>query len=173
MQICYTTPGGYRRLHQRLERAKQEYKKVCESNEEAAQAGDNCVWHDNFAYEENQRMMHQLSRRVRDLETLMATVKVVPIHREPPEKVRLGVRVRIAMEGESEDKVLFIAGYEDGEPSEQRISYNTPMAQALIGKEEGDVSQMRVGTMTRSIEILEILPPPQEEFLANDTTENK
>lgn len=166
MQIHYTTPGGYRRLHRRLERAKTDYKKVCESNEEAAQAGDNCVWHDNFAYEENQRMMHQLAKRVRDLESLIAKIKVVPVHRELPEKVRLGVCVRIAMDGEQEEKVLFVAGYEDGEPTEQRISYNTPLAQALIGKEEGDATQMRVGTNIREIEILEILPPPEDEFLS-------
>ena len=65
-----TSRAGYQRLLDTLQAAKRRYDVVCASNEEAAGAGDSSVWHDNFAYEDNQRQMHQLARRVRDLQHL-------------------------------------------------------------------------------------------------------
>ncbi len=163
MARYYTTPGGYRRLRERLDKARQAYFDVCASNEEAAGAGDSSVWHDNFAYEENQRQMQALSRRVRDLERLLGRLEVAPVPATPADSVRLGTRVRIRYEDTGKEKVLFIAGYDDGDIAEHRISYNSPLGRLLIGKEEGDVVTARFGSREQTIEVLEILPPPPEE----------
>jgi len=163
MDTLYTTPGGYRRILDRLELARDRYFQICAQNEEAAGAGDTSVWHDNFAYEENQRQMHQQARRVRDLENMVARMQIVPVQAEPGETVRIGARVCLADLEADDELVLFIAGYEDGDPASARISYNSPMAKALLGRAEGDVTTVRVGQRVRQVEIVALLPPPAEE----------
>ena len=77
-----TTPAGLRRLNQRLAAARQRYLDICADNEDAAGAGDTSVWHDNFAYEENQRQMHALARRLRDMQAHDLGLKAVAIYRD-------------------------------------------------------------------------------------------
>lgn len=166
MDKLYTTPAGFRRLLQKLEKAKAAYYEVCASNEEAAGAGDSSVWHDNFAYEENQRQMHQLAARVRELEQVIARLQLVPIQNQRLDAVRIGLSVRVHYEEEGREQVLFIGGYEDGDPSMDRISYNSPLAKALLGKTSGEVIKLQLGPKVRTIEVLELLPPPREELQA-------
>ena len=161
--MYYTTQGGYRRLRERLEKAREAYFKVCASNEEAAGAGDSSVWHDNFAYEENQRQMQALAHRVHELEVILSQLQLVTVHATPPEAVSIGTRVRIRFVDDDREQTLFIGGYDDGEPAASRISYQSPLAQALMGKEEGDLFSARIGPRVRRIEVLDLLPPPPEE----------
>ncbi len=165
-QPLYTTPGGHRRLCRRIEEARSAYASVCQSNEEAAGAGDSSVWHDNFAYEENQRQMHQLARRVRDLEGLLAGVAVVPLPTDAPETVRLGATVVVEPEPEGPEQRWFIAGYDDGNPALGRISYNSPLATALLGAQEGDRVAVRAARGRRFFEVVEILAPGTEDEAA-------
>jgi len=164
MDKFYTTPAGYRRLLQRLEKARAAYFQVCASNEEAAGAGDSSVWHDNFAYEENQRQMHQLAQRIRELEMLQSRMQLVPVSQERLELIRIGACVRVRYEEDAREQTVFIGGYEDGEPAADRISYNSPLAKALLGRRPGEQIEAQIGARRRSLEIVELLPPPREEL---------
>lgn len=150
------TPGGLIRLRRRLAAARAAYAEVCEDNPAAAEAGDNCVWHDNFAYEENQRRMHMLAKQVRELENLVASAWVQPLPREEPEWVALGHRVRFVDVDTDETREVWIAGFDDGDPGSGRISYNSPLGRALVGARLGDVRELRLGRELREIEIVAI-----------------
>jgi len=140
----YTTPGGYHRLLRKIEVAKEAYFEVCRSNEDAAGAGDTSVYHDNFAYEENQRQMHQLSRRVRDMETLLSHTHVIDIDSVVGRKVSLGTVVILSI-GELEQEITYmIGGYDDGSRDVGRIAYNAPLGRKLIGRKKGNVVNINV-----------------------------
>jgi transcription elongation factor GreB len=160
----YTTPRGLERLRERLARTRADYFAVCESNEDAAGAGDSSVWHDNFAYEENQRQMYQLARRVRELEAAIDRVQVVPAHREAPDVVRLGCCVEVAINGDDE-RTFFIAGWADGAPEGGRISYLSPLGKTLLGAREGDTRELIIAGEKKEVEVLAILPAPPQEVL--------
>jgi transcription elongation factor GreA len=155
MTRLVTTPAGHRRLQGRLQSALDEYERIVASNGDAADAGDNSVWHDNFAYEENQRQMHQWARRIRDLRDLVSRVEVV--HPDPrPRRVQIGCAVTV-LDAETEEETSWvIAGWEDGNPKEGRIAYNAPLAQALLGAEEGEVRNATLQDRPRALEIVEI-----------------
>ncbi len=175
MERRYTTPDGYRRLAALIAQTRARYNEVCQSNEEAAGAGDSSVWHDNFAYEENQRQMHQLARRVRDLENLLASIMVVDPPREDPPAVCLGAVVELAVfpdpETEEPSEVLTwtIAGYEDGDPKEGRISYNSPLGSRLMGKEVGEEVSLHINREAKVAEIVSIEAPRREPPRAGST----
>lgn len=137
LPTLYTTPAGARRLRFRLSEALARYDEVVAGNPEAAESGDNCVWHDNFAYEESQRQMHALGRRVRDLRHVISrTVVVSPP--PAPERVGVGTRVELVFPETGATESWVIAGHEDGDPKAGRLSYTSPLGHALLGAEVGD-----------------------------------
>lgn len=150
----FTSPAGRRRLIGRIERVRAAYDAVCASNGDAAEAGDNSVWHDNFDYEENQRQMHQLARRVRDLQDALRRMELVDAP-QAPSRVGYGCAVVLETEDERTER-LVIGGYEDGDADLHRVSYTAPIAQALMGAEPGDTRVVRVAGRTRELTVMAV-----------------
>jgi transcription elongation factor GreB len=158
-----TSRAGYQRLLAKHQEARRRYDAVCASNEEAAGAGDSCVWHDNFAYEENQRQMHQLARRVRDLQHLLAAAEIAAAPADPAH-VSFGCAVELLDTRDQRTLRLVIGGWEDSDPALGRVAYNTPLASALIGAEEGDVRVCPGAQGRRALEILSIQTADDQEL---------
>jgi transcription elongation GreA/GreB family factor len=152
----FQTPDGLVRLRQRIANARLQYKIVCDDNPAAAEAGDSSVWHDNFAYEENQRKMHMLARLVRDLEHRFATTTVIVPEPGTPTRVRVGTRVTYQFTDDDAERFCLLAGFDDGDPDVGRVSYNSPLGSALIGAEVGDRRFFAVAGRQREVEVLEI-----------------
>lgn len=152
----YLTPGGAVRLRNRVAAARAAYQAIVDDNPAALESGDTSGWHDNFAFEENQRQMHQLGRQVRELETLLGRATVVPLPRQQPERVILGSRVTWAYVGDEAPRTCWVAGWDDGDPDRGRVSYNSPLGSALVGAEPGDEREVRVAGAPRPIEILDV-----------------
>ena len=156
-----TTRAGQRRLLQRLAAARAHYDTIIATNPEAAEAGDNCVWHDNFAYEENQRKMHSAARTIHDLRTLVSQVQVVPL---PPriERVGLGVCVKVERSDTGAVETWTIAGIEDGDLDAGRVSYTAPFARALLGAEKGDTRVIVSENKRYEVTVLSLQSDPEE-----------
>ncbi|MCP4803761.1 MAG: hypothetical protein GY913_07065 [Proteobacteria bacterium] len=155
------TPGGLRRLYRRIADSRAAYQAIADDNPEALESGDTSGWHDNFAFEENQRQMHQLARRVRDLERIQALAEEVPVHLEAPPRAFLGAAVTWCYLDEPDvERLVWIGGYDDGAPERGRISYNSPLGAALVGAREGEEREVLVADRQRRIEVLEIGPTP-------------
>jgi transcription elongation GreA/GreB family factor len=157
MDRIHLTPKGLERLYARIAEARAAYRAVCDDMPAALESGDTSGWHDNFAFEENQRQMHQLAKRVQELEGLLARVVVVEPLSSPPDQVRVGSVVTWSLEGGA-PRSLCIAGYDDGDPSVGRVSYDSPLARQLLGAAIGDVRKVHIAGSAREIEILDIGP---------------
>jgi len=157
------TPGGKRRLQLRLALVRAEFDAVVADNPAALESGDTSGWHDNFAFEENQRRMHQLAHRVRELERILDRAEVVVPLREAPERVVVGTLVHWRFQDEPQVRSVWLAGYEDGDPSAGRVSYDSPFGRALLGAEEGDLREVTVAGRRRQLEILSCGPTPPED----------
>jgi transcription elongation GreA/GreB family factor len=151
------TPGGLERLRERIAAARAAYRAVCDGNPEALEAGDNSGWHDNFAYEENQRQMHQLARRVHDLEAALRQVVLVPLRATPSETVEIGMYVEYQLE-DDEPRRCWLAGCDDGDPEHGRLGCTTPLGKALLGARAGDVRETRIGGRPREVTVITIGP---------------
>jgi transcription elongation GreA/GreB family factor len=151
----YTTAAGHRRYLERVAKTRSAYDRICASNEDAAGAGDNCVWHDNFAYEENQRQMHQTACRLRDQQMVAARMSIVRLPRAP-QRVCLGCAVVVENGESGERKRWVIGGYEDGDMAAERLSYTAPLARALLGRTAGDEAWFESGAGRVEFEIISI-----------------
>lgn len=161
MERWITTRAGRRRLERTLDDALRRYDEVVASNPEAAESGDTSVWHDNFAYEENQRQMHQWSRRIRDLRSMLASAEIVTPPQQPT-RAQVGTTVRLLDLDSGDERAMALAGCEDGDPVAGRVSYTAPLGRALVGAEVGDLRTVRLAGGEKSFEILSIHPTPEE-----------
>lgn len=156
MTACYFTADGLVRFRHRLDDARAAYRAVCDDNPAAAESGDSSVWHDNFAYEENQRKMQMLARRVREFERVLERAVVVeaPLC---PDCVALATRVTYRIDDETA-KVCTIAGWDDGDSGAGRISYNSPFGSELIGLRPGQTAEVQIAGRERVVEVVEVAP---------------
>lgn len=161
LDTVLATPAGRRRLDARLDHTLTAYQTVVASNADAAEAGDTSVWHDNFAYEENQRLMHQLGRRVHDLRALLDRVQIV--QRPHGTTVTIGTRVRCRDLETEHEQEFTVASFEDGHPAEHRVSYTAPLAAALLGAQPGETRSARIAGRERELEVLAV-SVAEEEF---------
>jgi transcription elongation factor GreA len=160
----YLTPGGMLRLKNRIEGARASYQAIVADNPAALESGDTSGWHDNFAFEENQRQMHRLGRLVHDLEALYGQATLTPLPKKS-ETVVIGTRVQWRFIGENDFQSCWIAGWDDGDPDKNRVSYSSPFGQALIGAEVGEERSVRVGSVLKVVEIMEIEPISEQDDL--------
>jgi transcription elongation GreA/GreB family factor len=159
------TPGGKRRLAARLDAVRAEFDAVVADMPAALESGDTSGWHDNFAFEDNQRRQHQLAHRIRDLERVLDSAELIEPWEDTPERVFVGVSVTYRFTDDPADTArrVWIAGFEDGDPAEGRVSYDSPLGRALVGAAEGDERVVRIGEQKRHIEVLELGPTPPGE----------
>ena len=159
----YFTARGLERLRARVRAARAAYREVCDDNPAALESGDSSGWHDNFAFEENQRQMHQLARHVRDLEATLSRARVVPSWTTAPDAAYLGTSIVYRFVDEAQTRSAWIAGWDDGDPESGRLSYNSPLGASLLGAAPGDEREVTLGGVVRRLELIEVGPTPPDE----------
>lgn len=91
-----------------------------------------------------------LKRELRYWNTRRTTAQVAP---EPEQGVAgIGSRVRVRMNGK--DRVIDLVGHDEADPAADRLSFQAPLARALIGAEEGE--RVDFGGRAQAIEIVGI-----------------
>lgn len=106
----------------------------------AASLGDRS---ENADYQYNKKLLREIDRRVRYLRKRLEDVKVVDYAPEQEGKVFFGAWVEIENE-EGETKKFRIVGYDEIYGRNDYISIDSPMARALLKKEQDD--EVRVQT---------------------------
>lgn len=109
------------------------------------------TWHDNAGFDECQRMMALLSMRKKELQSLINHIHIV----EPTmhdNKVSIGSKLMIKVDDQY--KEICIWWYQT---LPWRVSYASPIGQALIGKTKG-VYKLSINEQQKSISIEHIAP---------------
>jgi transcription elongation factor GreA len=155
-ETVFLTREGVLRLEARIAAARAEFEAICRDNPAAAESGDSSVWHDNFAFEENQRQMQRLAKRVRELEQLRDRAVTVEAPARPPSEVVLGARVLYQVDGEPTPRRIAIGGFDDGDAAAGVVSYNSPLGRALLGLRVGDEAELRLAGKSCNATILHL-----------------
>lgn len=155
MEDVITTRSGYERLQERLKKALAAYDAVCATNAHAAGDGDTSVWHDNFAYEHNQREMHKWARQITDLKKILARVRVIS-YPLAPSTVQVGAVIKLRDVNANQEWRFEVAGYEDGDAEKKRISYTAPLMKTIMGSGVGDEHDLFLGGKKRVVMIATI-----------------
>jgi len=136
----YITPEGRRRLEAELERLwRVERPKVTAEVTEAAAQGDRS---ENAEYIYGKRRLREIDRRVRFLTRLIEKLSVVTQMPDDRERVFFGAWVTVEDEA-GQSATYRLVGPDETEAQAGRISIESPMARALLGKRVGDDALVR------------------------------
>lgn len=135
MSTKIITQGGYEALKQELDylwRVKRP--DTTQKVTWAASLGDRS---ENADYQYNKKLLREIDRRVRYLRKRLEDMRVVAYSPEQEGKVFFGAWVEVENEA-GEVKRFRIVGYDEIYGRMDYISIDSPMARALLKKEEGD-----------------------------------
>lgn len=93
---------------------------------------------ENAEYDAAKEEQAELEARIQKLEMMMRNAKIVDEAEMTGEHVNLGLSVKIKDLKTKETFVYKIVGITDADPIEDRISNESPVGKALIGKKVGD-----------------------------------
>jgi transcription elongation factor GreB len=131
----YITPEGLRRLQEEADRLwRVERPRVTREVSEAAALGDRS---ENAEYLYGKRRLREIDRRLRFLRKRMDELTVVRSTPEQRERVYFGAWVEIEQE-DGERRELRIVGPDEADPAAGRLSMESPLGRALLGKRAGD-----------------------------------
>jgi transcription elongation factor GreB len=157
----YITPEGERRLRDELAFLwNVERPKVTEGVANAAAEGDRS---ENAEYIYGKKRLREIDRRIRFLMKRLdeLTVVVPEDGRRQDGKVYFGAWVRLEDE-EGRTSVFRIVGPDEFDSTKGFISMDSPMAKALMGREEGDEVTVRRPKGAASFTVLEVAYEPLE-----------
>jgi len=139
MAISFLTREGYEKLQDELEILRtQRRQEIAERLHEAMEGGELI---ENAEYEAAKNEQAFVEGRIKELEVLLATARVVD-EAEGADTVQVGATVVIREEGSRTDETYTIVGAAEANPSEGKISNESPLGKALIGKKVGEKVQV-------------------------------
>lgn len=136
----YITAEGLRHLEEELEELRTSRRReVAEYLKRATEVGGTV---DNAEYEDAKRQQASVEGRIMDLEKLLQNSVAVPDHESPPEAVEVGATVTVT--GESGARAEYtVVGSHEADPLQGRISYESPVGSALMGKRVGEQAEAK------------------------------
>jgi len=126
---------GFQKLKKELEELKKERPEVIQAIKDAREEGD---IRENAGYEAAKERQGMLEARIRDLESRLPRCNVIDINSMSGDTVAFGATVEIRDLEAGETKKFTLLGPDEADYQSGSISVHSPMAQALLGKEEGE-----------------------------------
>src|SRR5512141_2059385 len=130
MPTTFLTKEGYRKLQEELD-YNRTYKRqeIAERLHEAMDGGELI---ENAEYEAAKNEQAFVEGRIKELEILLATARVIDENMASVESAQVGSTVTIQEEG-NDSEVYTIVGAAEANPAAGRISNESPLGKALLG----------------------------------------
>lgn len=129
------TKEGYTALKNELEALVAKRPSVVDRLSNARSQGD---LSENNDYHNAKEELEFLDGRIAELEQVLATAQV--IRSKSSHTVDIGNKVKVKVDGS--EQVFHIVGEWEADPKEKKISHESPLGQALVGKKVGDKVQV-------------------------------
>ncbi len=112
---------------------------------------------ENAEYHAAREQQGFIEGRIQDLESKLSNCQEIDVASLPQNgKVVFGVTVDLEDEDSGDAVTYQIVGDDEADIKENKISVNSPIARAMIGKEEGDTAVVQAPGGTRNLEIVEV-----------------
>ncbi len=146
------TEAGAEQLRAELEHLKRvERPRIVRAIAEARAHGD---LKENAEYHAAREQQSFAEGRIQEIESKLSRAQIIDITRLPPDdKVIFGATVTVINLDSDETRVYRIVGDDEADVKAGRISYQSPIARALIGKRVGDEVAVQTPSGTVSYEI--------------------
>lgn len=146
------TKKGYAALQRELERLKKvERPKNIKEIEEARGHGD---LSENAEYHAAKERQSHIAARTRDLEHKLAEAQIIDTSNFSNEKVVFGATVTVRDIQTEKEQRYTLVGQDEGDLKNGRISVQSPVGRALIGRRVGDTLKVKTPAKVVEYEVL-------------------
>ena len=147
------TKAGFDKLNEELRQLKStERPNVIKAISEAREHGD---LSENAEYHAAKEKQSFIEGRVKELESIISLAEVINVSKLVG-PIKFGATVELIDEETEESKVYQIVGEYEADIENNLLNLRSPLAKALIAKEEGDSVEVNTPGGRRSFEIIKI-----------------
>jgi transcription elongation factor GreA len=153
MEKIPMTRAGFVALDEELKHLKSvERPAIIRAIAEAREHGD---LSENAEYHSAREKQSFIEGRIKELEGLLSLAEVIDPTRLSG-AIKFGATITIVDEDSDEEKTYQIVGETEADIEAGKLNIRSPLARALIGKDEGDAVEVKTPGGNRSYEILSI-----------------
>jgi transcription elongation factor GreA len=154
MSTTFLTKEGHKKLQEELDFLVDEKREeIAMRLHEAIEGGDLL---DNAEYESAKRDQAFTEGRIKELQYLLATARVIEDGGKQRDCVDIGSNVTIREVGQTEQEVYRIVGPAEANPGKGYISNESPIGKAVLGHKAGDKVKVNAPESPYEIEILKV-----------------
>ena len=150
----YLTNEGFLEIEEELNYLKEVKRpEVIKALKDARALGD---LSENADYDAARNEQAKVEGRILELEKLLEVAEL--IEKRDNDKVGLGATVKIMYDGDEDDTEEYrIVGSKEADPSNNKISNESPLAKAIMGAKVGDTCTVESPNGNYNVEIVEII----------------
>lgn len=137
----YLTKEGQKKLEEELEELTTTKRhEIAEKLQHAIAQGD---LSENAEYQEAKEEQAFVEGRIREVEETLKSATIISSSAKNSSAVRIGSTVDLERADRKKGNATYtIVGVEEADPFEQRISHQSPLGQALLGRRTGEVVEV-------------------------------
>jgi transcription elongation factor GreA len=113
---------------------------------------------ENAEYHAAREELTRIDQKIMQLETILQTAELIDETNVNTDQVRIFTRVRIRDIKKNRDKEFSLVSATEANPTEGKISHQSPVGQGLMGRKVGETVEIQIPSGTVQWKILEILP---------------
>jgi transcription elongation factor GreA len=149
------TVRGAEKLREELKKLKSvDRPRIVQAIAEAREHGD---LKENAEYHAAREQQSFCEGRIKEIEAKLSNATIIDVKTlNAGGKVVFGATVDLADEETGEEVTYQIVGDDEADIKQNMISISSPIARALIGKQEGDIAEVQTPGGIRSLEIVEV-----------------
>jgi transcription elongation factor GreA len=150
----FLTKEGFQKLQDELEYLRTAKRQEVASRLHEAMEGGELI--ENAEYEAAKNEQAFVEGRIQELDALLASAKIIEENgKKKSDGVQLGSKVTIK-EGNFEAETFTVVGMAEANPREGKISNESPIGKAILGRKVGDTVKVETPGGTYNVKILKI-----------------
>ena len=154
MEKIPMTAGGIQNLEGELKKLKSDERpSVIRAISEAREHGD---LSENAEYHAAKEKQGFIEGRIQELEDIISRADIIDVSKLSGNIIKFGATVTLADEDTDEELTYQIVGPYEANLENKRISIQSPIARALIGRSIGDSTEVKAPGGIKSYEIIKI-----------------
>ncbi|NQV21140.1 MAG: transcription elongation factor GreA [Rhodospirillales bacterium] len=154
MEKVPITLEGFKSLEIELRQLKTtERPSVIQAIAEAREHGD---LSENAEYHAAKEKQGFIETRIIELEDKISRADVIDVSRMSGTTIKFGATIALVDEDTDEESAYKIVGEDEAEVREGKLSFSSPLARSLIGKEAGDRVEVTTPRGSKAYEVLKV-----------------
>ena len=150
----FLTSEGYLELETELNYLKTDKRnEVLNSLKEARALGD---LSENAEYDSAREEQGKLEARIKEVEYILEHATIIDDAQTEKDKVTIGSTVSLQYDGDDEVEEYRIVGSQEADTFNNKISNESPIAMAILGKKVGDMAEVDSPNGTYKVKIVKV-----------------